>query len=64
MARRRAIAFDWAILSSSSKSICDVVAVDSSLDSLNEGELGLLRSDEDHEGLQLGRIMLDASATP
>ena len=37
------------------------VAVDSSLESFTEGGLGLLRFDEDHEGLQLGRIVLDAS---
>lgn len=37
------------------------VAIDSSLDSFTEGGLGLLRFDEEHEGLQLGRIMLDAS---
>ncbi len=35
------------------------IAVDSSLKSFTEGGTGLLRFDEDHDGLQLGNVMLD-----
>jgi hypothetical protein len=37
------------------------VAVDSPLESFTEGGLGLLRFDANHEGLQLGRFLLDAT---
>lgn len=37
------------------------VGVDSPLQSFTEGGLGLLRFDADHEGLQLGRVLIDAA---
>jgi hypothetical protein len=37
------------------------VAVDSSLTTFKNGGLGLLRFDEDHDGLQFGRLTLDLS---
>jgi hypothetical protein len=37
------------------------VAVDSSLTSFKDGGLGLLRFDEDHDGMQFGRLTLDLS---
>jgi hypothetical protein len=38
------------------------VAVDSPLTSFTEGGTGLLRFDEDHDGLRLGRIVIEAAA--
>jgi len=37
------------------------VAIDSPLKSFTEGGYGLLRYDEDHDGLQLGNVMLDVA---
>ncbi|HVF15514.1 MAG TPA: hypothetical protein VNA21_01340 [Steroidobacteraceae bacterium] len=37
------------------------VAVDSPLQSFTEGGMGLLRFDEEHDGVQLGRVLLDVA---